>query len=92
MTDSKTFFLKIPDFKGFCFLFRFIAARGMKRKIIFHSGPTNSGKTHQALDRFEKSDTGIYGGPLRMLAAEVYQRTNQNVTILPSFSCMLVEC
>ncbi|XP_065071414.1 ATP-dependent RNA helicase SUPV3L1, mitochondrial-like [Rhopilema esculentum] len=56
----------------------FTMARKIKRKIIFHAGPTNSGKTYHALRRFERSNTGIYGGPLRMLAAEVYTRTNTN--------------
>ena len=51
----------------------------MKRKIIFHAGPTNSGKTHQALQRFQNAKSGIYCGPLRLLASEVYQRTNDNV-------------
>jgi len=56
----------------------FTSARKMKRKIVFHSGPTNSGKTYHALKRFQDSNSGIYGGPLRMLAAEVYSRTNMN--------------
>jgi ATP-dependent RNA helicase SUPV3L1/SUV3 len=31
-------------------------ARLMKRKIIFHGGPTNSGKTYQALQRLKNAD------------------------------------
>nr|XP_039263004.1 ATP-dependent RNA helicase SUPV3L1, mitochondrial-like [Styela clava] len=46
-------------------------ARKMKRSIIFHAGPTNSGKTHAALKRFLASNTGIYCCPLRLLAREV---------------------
>ena len=61
---------------------RFTSARKMKRKIVFHSGPTNSGKTYHALKRFQDSNSGIYGGPLRMLAAEVYSRTNMNVSLI----------
>ena len=53
----------------------------MKRKIIFHAGPTNSGKTHEALERFQSAKSGIYCGPLRLLASEVYQKTNDNVSI-----------
>lgn len=53
------------------------AARRMKRKIIFHAGPTNSGKTHRALQRFREARTGVYGGPLRLLAWEVFERTNE---------------
>ncbi|KAJ3279090.1 ATP-dependent RNA helicase supv3l1, mitochondrial [Borealophlyctis nickersoniae] len=52
------------------------AARAMQRKIIMHLGPTNSGKTYAALRRFEECDTAIYCGPLRLLAHEVYERSN----------------
>ena len=31
-------------------------ARLMKRKVIFHGGPTNSGKTYQALQRLKNAD------------------------------------
>ncbi|KAL2039825.1 hypothetical protein N7G274_007225 [Stereocaulon virgatum] len=41
-----------------------------------HVGPTNSGKTYQALKRLEQAKTGIYAGPLRLLAHEVYTRMN----------------
>lgn len=61
------------------FSFRFPEARAMKRKFVFHAGPTNSGKTHKALERFQKVKSGIYCGPLRLLASEVYQKTNDNV-------------
>jgi ATP-dependent RNA helicase SUPV3L1/SUV3 len=53
-------------------------ARKMKRRIIAHLGPTNSGKTHQALKIFEKQKSGIYCGPLRLLAHEIYERCNLN--------------
>ena len=49
-------------------------ARKMKRKIIFHGGATNSGKTYTALERLKKSRRGLYLGPLRLLAAEIYER------------------
>ena len=42
-------------------------------KIIFHGGPTNSGKTYNALKRLKKAEKGLYLGPLRLLAAEVYE-------------------
>jgi ATP-dependent RNA helicase SUPV3L1/SUV3 len=41
-----------------------------------HVGPTNSGKTYAALKRLEEAETGIYAGPLRLLAHEVYERMN----------------
>ena len=35
----------------------------MKRKIIMHVGPTNSGKTYNSLIKLSKSKTGYYAGP-----------------------------
>lgn len=52
----------------------FPATRAMQRKIHVHVGPTNSGKTYNALKALEASKCGVYAGPLRLLAAEVYHR------------------
>lgn len=52
----------------------FPEARAMNRKVIVHVGPTNSGKTYNALEAFKKSKRGYYAGPLRLLAKEVYER------------------
>eukprot|EP01038_Epipyxis_sp_PR26KG_P010534 gene10534-14151_t len=53
-------------------------SRMMKRKIIFHGGPTNSGKTYSALERLRKApNSGLYCGPLRLLALEVYEKLNR---------------
>jgi hypothetical protein len=49
-------------------------ARLYKRKIIYHGGPTNSGKTYAALERLKQAESGMYLGPLRLLAAEVYEK------------------
>lgn len=51
-------------------------ARAMKRKIVYHCGPTNSGKTYNALQRFMEAKTGIYCSPLRLLAMEVFDKVN----------------
>jgi len=48
--------------------------RSMQRTIHRHVGPTNSGKTYNALKALENAKTGIYAGPLRLLAHEVYSR------------------
>ncbi|KAI8646471.1 P-loop containing nucleoside triphosphate hydrolase protein [Parasitella parasitica] len=53
-------------------------ARQMKRKIILHVGPTNSGKTYRALKRLEGAESGIYCGPLRLLAHEIFEKMNEN--------------
>uniref|UniRef100_T1JH79 ATP-dependent RNA helicase SUV3 homolog, mitochondrial n=1 Tax=Strigamia maritima TaxID=126957 RepID=T1JH79_STRMM len=55
-------------------------ARSMDRKIIFHCGPTNSGKTYHALERFINAKSGIYCGPLKLLAVEVHDKTNKRGT------------
>lgn len=51
----------------------YLHARMDRRKIIFHGGPTNSGKTYTALLRLKEAKRGLYLGPLRLLAAEVYE-------------------
>ncbi|KAM0691694.1 hypothetical protein Q7P36_007893 [Cladosporium allicinum] len=48
--------------------------RTMHRTIHLHVGPTNSGKTYHALQRLEAATKGVYAGPLRLLAHEVYTR------------------
>ncbi|KAL6141247.1 hypothetical protein ACLB2K_059537 [Fragaria x ananassa] len=53
-------------------------ARAMKRKIVYHCGPTNSGKTFNALQRFMEAKKGIYCCPLRLLAMEVFDKVNAN--------------
>jgi len=37
-------------------------------------GPTNTGKTHYAIERMLSHRTGVIGLPLRLLAREVYDR------------------
>lgn len=52
------------------------ATRPVIRDIHLHVGPTNSGKTYHALKRLEQAESGLYAGPLRLLAHEVYMRLN----------------
>ncbi|EPS36099.1 hypothetical protein H072_10492 [Dactylellina haptotyla CBS 200.50] len=54
----------------------FPKTRTLSRTWHLHVGPTNSGKTYNALKRLEEADSGIYCGPLRLLAHEVYTRLN----------------
>ena len=51
-------------------------ARLLQRTIHLHVGPTNSGKTYHALKRLEQAESGVYAGPLRLLAHEVFSRLN----------------
>ncbi|KAE9535692.1 hypothetical protein AGLY_007593 [Aphis glycines] len=55
-------------------------ARAINRKIIFHAGPTNSGKTYHALEKYLSSNSGVYCGPLKLLATEVYRKANERGT------------
>ncbi|KAI1503848.1 ATP-dependent RNA helicase SUV3 [Biscogniauxia marginata] len=52
----------------------FPATRALQRTVHLHVGPTNSGKTYNALKALENARSGIYAGPLRLLAHEVYSR------------------
>jgi ATP-dependent RNA helicase SUPV3L1/SUV3 len=51
-------------------------ARRMNRKIIYHMGPTNSGKTYHAIEALCKAPKGCYLAPLRLLASELYDTMN----------------
>lgn len=42
-------------------------------------GPTNTGKTHQAVTRMLEHPSGMIGLPLRLLAREVYDRVSSQV-------------
>ncbi len=56
----------------------FPLARTMKRKLILHIGPTNSGKTYNAMQKLKDADTGYYLAPLRLLALEGYEELKEN--------------
>lgn len=62
----------IRDFKQL-----FPLARSYNRKIIFHVGPTNSGKTYEALKQLSQATTGLYLAPLRLLALEGYENLRE---------------
>lgn len=51
-------------------------SRAMSRKFILHIGPTNSGKTFQALQALKEAGDGVYLGPLRLMALEVFDKLN----------------
>jgi ATP-dependent RNA helicase SUPV3L1/SUV3 len=54
----------------------FPAARAKKRRLLLHLGPTNSGKTHAAMDRLAAAGSGVYLAPLRLMALEGAERMN----------------
>ena len=45
-----------------------------KNKITAVLGPTNTGKTHLAIETMLSFDSGMIGFPLRLLAREVYDK------------------
>ncbi len=58
----------VRDFKNL-----FPLARSLRRKLILHIGPTNSGKTYTAMEQLRAKGTGYYLAPLRLLALEGYE-------------------
>ena len=51
-----------------------------KNKITAVLGPTNTGKTHLAIETMLSFDTGMIGFPLRLLAREVYDKVIKKVS------------
>lgn len=65
----------MDDVTQWAVLPRNVRARGVSAVL----GPTNTGKTHLAIERMLGHDSGIIGLPLRLLAREVYQRIVERV-------------
>ena len=59
-------------------------ARRRARKLIAVLGPTNSGKTHDAFERLAVASSGVYLGPLRLLALEAFTRLNEEFGVRAS--------
>jgi ATP-dependent RNA helicase SUPV3L1/SUV3 len=47
---------------------------GTRGRVVAVLGPTNTGKTHYAIERMLGHRTGVIGLPLRLLAREVYDK------------------
>ena len=52
-----------------------------KYKITAVLGPTNTGKTHLAIDTMLSFDSGMIGFPLRLLARELYDKVIKKISI-----------
>lgn len=52
-----------------------------EKNIVAVLGPTNTGKTHFAIERMLQFSSGIIGFPLRLLAREVYEKCIQKVGV-----------
>lgn len=55
----------------------FTLARAIRRHVVFRLGPTNSGKTYEALQALMEARSGVYLAPLRLLAMEVRDRLTE---------------
>lgn len=55
------------------------------------AGPTNSGKTHTALQRLQGAKSGVYCGPLRLLAMEVRRLRRAAVSDLQHWSPVIAS-
>ena len=55
---------------------KFHYAEKLDRNFILHIGPTNSGKTYRALEALKNAGSGVYLGPLRLMALEVFDKLN----------------
>ena len=53
------------------------AGKQLDRHFVVHCGPTNSGKTYQSIQRLKEAKKGVYLGPLRLLALEVFDTMNE---------------
>ena len=51
-----------------------------KNKITAILGPTNTGKTHLAIETMLSFDSGMIGFPLRLLAREVYDKVTKKIS------------
>ena len=56
-------------------------ARARSASVTAVLGPTNTGKTHFAIERMVAHSSGIIGLPLRLLAREVYTRLIEKVGV-----------
>ena len=52
-----------------------------KNKITAVLGPTNTGKTHLAIETMLSFDNGMIGFPLRLLAREVYEKVIKKISV-----------
>jgi ATP-dependent RNA helicase SUPV3L1/SUV3 len=51
-------------------------ARAIRREFTLHIGGTNTGKTHNSIERLCEVGEGVYCAPLRVLALEIFERLN----------------
>ena len=52
-----------------------------KKLVTAVLGPTNTGKTHMAIETMLGFESGIIGFPLRLLAREVYEKVQRELIL-----------
>ena len=57
----------------------FLPKNALASSITAQIGPTNTGKTHRAVERMLTHESGMIGLPLRLLAREIYDRVSARV-------------
>ena len=74
----------------------------LSKKIVALLGPTNTGKTHDAIEKMLEFHSGIFGLPLRLLAREVYEKCVKKIgankvalitgeeKIIPNSACFFI--
>ena len=75
----------IDYLKSFDFEEMVKTAQSLDRKFVLHIGPTNSGKTYQAIQQLMGAEKGTYLCPLRLLALEIFDQLN-----LEGYPCSLL--
>ena len=70
-TDEIADYLKSFDFEEMV-----DRAKTLNRTFVLHIGPTNSGKTYEAIQHLKEAEKGTYLCPLRLLALEIFDQLN----------------
>lgn len=71
----------------------FKTARALKRRLVLITGPTNSGKSHAALDALAEAESGLALAPLRLLAHEFKEALGERgvaASLMTGEECILV--
>ncbi len=74
---KETFHEQLQSFLNCSLKELFPLARSMNRKLKFFVGPTNSGKTYNAMEELKKANSGLYLAPLRLLALEGHEELKE---------------
>ncbi len=77
------YFLPIQSFEHDKCCYRYPEARAIQRKIVFMQDPPTVVRPIMAIQRFLAAKSGVYCGPLKLLAHEIYEKSNDAVSFIP---------